>query len=293
LKNSPFIDIKKPSIVLGFLFVLCYFKDITENNKMKILKFKNFSKLDSELEHFISTRVGGFSKEPFSDLNLALHVGDEQTVVLRNRKQLAKNLQIPLENFVFAKQTHSENIFVVTRENCSSGVFEQVGAIKNVDAFITKEKNIAIAVLVADCVPILLFDKEQKVIAVIHAGWQGTLKEIAKKTVEKMLIEFNCEPKNIIAGVGPSIGPCHFEVQEDVFSQFEKTFGIENKALTKEQGKLFIDLWSLNKEQLLSAGIPKENIEVMGRCTVCENKDFFSARKEKITGRFMVGIMLK
>lgn len=260
---------------------------------MKILKFKHFLKLDSELEHFISTRVGGFSKAPFSDLNLALHVGDEQTVVLKNRKQLAKNLQISLENFVFANQTHSENIFVVTRENYSSGVFEQASAIKNVDAFVTKEKNIAIAVLVADCVPILLFDKEQKVIAVIHAGWQGTLKEITKKTVEKMIRKFDCQSKNIIVGIGPSIGPCHFEVQEDVFSQFAKVFGDENKTLIKEADKLFIDLWELNKQQLLGVGISKENIEIMKKCTVCENEDFFSVRKEKITGRFIAGIMLK
>lgn len=260
---------------------------------MKILKFKIFLELELELEHFISTRVGGFGEEPFSDLNLALHVGDEQKIVLRNRQELARNLQIPFENFVFANQTHSENIFVATKKNRGKGVFEGADAIKNVDAFITKEKETAIVVLVADCVPVLFFDKKQKVAAVVHAGWQGTLKEIAKKTVEKMLAEFNCQSENIIAGIGPSIGPCHFEVQEDVFLQFEKVFGKENKALIREAEKLFIDLWELNKKQLLGVGISKDNIEIMGKCTVCENKDFFSARKEKITGRFMAGIMLK
>lgn len=260
---------------------------------MKILKFKHFLELDSELEHFISTKAGGFSKAPFSDLNLALHVGDKQETVLKNRQELAKKLQIPLENFVFANQTHSDNIFVATQKDCGSGTFEKLDAIDNVDAFITKEKKVAIAILVADCVPVLLFDKKQKVVAAVHAGWQGTLKKIAKKTVEKMMMEFSCEPKNIVVGMGPSIGPCHFEVQEDVFSQFKEAFGEENKALIKEAGKLFIDLWELNKQQLLDMGILRENIETMKKCTVCENKDFFSARKEKVTGRFVAGIMLK
>ncbi len=260
---------------------------------MNILRFDKFLKFDSELFHFVSTREKGFSKKPFLALNMAFHVGDNSVDVLRNRLEFSKKVKIPLKKFVFANQTHSENIFIVKKEDCGMGAFEQKNSIVNTDAFITEEKNVCIVVLVADCVPVVLFDKKKKVVAVIHAGWQGTVKKIVEKTVKKMINEFNCEPKNIIAGVGPSIGPCHFEVQNDVFVQFQDIFGEEDKGLIYRKEKLFIDLWEINKQQLLVNGILLKNIEIMKKCTVCENNYFFSARKERITGRFAVGVMLK
>ncbi len=260
---------------------------------MKILKFGKFLKFDSELIHFVSTRKGDFDKAPFFSSNLALHVNDEDKAVLKNRQKLSEALKIPLGNFVFANQTHSDNTAIVKAENRGDGVLEQKNAIKSTDALITRGKNICMVVLVADCVPVILFDQKQKVIAVIHAGWQGTVKRIVEKTIKKMVTEFNCNPTNIIAGVGPSIGPCHFEVQSDVFIQFQEVFGRENDALIYRDESLFVDLWELNKKQLLNIGVLPENVEIMKKCTVCQNKEFFSARKEKITGRFGVGIMLK
>lgn len=259
---------------------------------MKILKFNNLSVFDSEIEHFISTREGGVSKDSFESLNLGLHVGDDPKKVLKNRQNLAKQLNIPLEGFVFAQQTHGKHVFIASKKHAGRGAVEYKTAIGDTDAFITAEKGVCVVILVADCVPIILFDPKQGVIAVVHAGWKGTVQKILKKTVQRMKEEFDCEGKDILGGIGPSIGACHFEVQSEVFNQFEKCFGIENEALIVQGRRLAIDLQKLNEGQLIAENIPKENIETMKVCTSCRRDEFFSARK-KDKGRFAIGIVLK
>lgn len=259
---------------------------------MKIIKFQNLSKFVSEVIHFISVKDIDCSENIAEKGNLSLLSAEVEEGVIKNRELLADKLEIPLENFVFANQTHSDNVIIVNKEDCGKGIINHQEAVSDVDAFITAEKNVCIIILVADCVPVILFDKKKKIIAVIHAGWQGTVKKIVKKTIKKMTNEIGCYPKNIIAGIGPSIGPCHFEVKNDVFEEFKKVFGGKNKALIQRESTMFIDLWELNKQQLLQGEILNENIEIMERCTVCQSDEFFSARKGG-KGRFAVGVMLK
>ncbi len=116
---------------------------------------------------------------------------------------------------------------------------------------------------------------KKKVIAVVYGGWQGTLRRIAKKTVKRMKQEFGCNVLDIIVGIGPSIGPCCFEVKEDVFSMFENEFGIDYQALAKSKKGFYIDLWNMNKSILLKEGILSENIEINKQCTVCGEDEFF------------------
>jgi YfiH family protein len=189
--------------------------------------------------------------------------------VERNKKLICEGLNIPLGNLVIPIQTHSDNIKIVTYAN-KNIVFE------NTDALITKEKNIAIVLNFADCVPIIFFDSVKKVAAIAHAGWRGTVAQIAVKTVKKMVQNFSCEAQNIIALIGPSIGKCCFEVKDDVKNEILST--VEKKYHKDLCNGNYIDLKSVNKIQLLSYGVKK--IDLCEYCTFCQNELFFSYRKE-------------
>jgi len=141
-----------------------------------------------------------------------------------------------------------------------------------------------LTILTADCVPILLLDPVKNVVAAVHAGWKGTQQEIVLKTVEKMKETFNCNPKNILAGIAPSIGKCCYEVDWNVAQYFEK---IEH-AYSQKNEKYLLDLPLINKTQLLQSGLLETNIEMSHICTACEVVSYFSYRKEGgCSGRFM------
>ena len=217
---------------------------------------------------------------PYS-FSLALHTKEEPNKILKNRNFLKQNF--PNMNFVVANQTHSSNIYIVTK-NQEVGWKKLEEAIENCDAFITNQPNIMLTILTADCVPILLLDPKQKVVSAIHAGWKGTEQEIVFKTVKKMQKKFNSNPNDIIAGVAPSIGKCCYEVDWNVAQHFEDLAN----AYDKVGEKYMLDLPYINKIQLLRAGLKEENIELSNICTACEVEHYFSYRKENgCSGRFM------
>jgi len=216
------------------------------------------------------------------NFSLALHTGEEPQKIIENRTAIAKNF--PNMHFIVANQTHSDNIVIIKEKNKTWLSSREEHAIEDCDALITNRTDIMLTILTADCVPILLFDPKQNVVAAIHAGWKGTEQEIAAKTVKKMQEEFNSNPKDIIAGVAPSIGRCCYEVDWNVAQHFE---AIEN-AYDKKGDKYMLDLPYVNKLQLLNAGLLEENIEMSNICTACEVEDYFSYRKEGgCSGRFM------
>jgi len=223
---------------------------------------------------------------PYS-FSLALHTKEEPNKILQNRNFLKQSF--PNMSFVVANQTHSSNIYIVTKKK-EIGWQKLEDAIENCDALITNQTNIMLTILTADCVPILLLDPKQKVISAIHAGWKGTKQEIVFKTIEKMKEKFNSNPSDIIAGVAPSIGKCCYEVDWNVAQHFEN---IEN-AYDKIGEKYMLDLPYINKTQLLKAGVEEKNIELCNICTACEVENYFSYRKERgCSGRFMSMIGLK
>jgi YfiH family protein len=150
-------------------------------------------------------------------------------------------------------------------------------------------------VLVADCVPILLYDPDTRAIAAIHAGWKGTLASIAEQTVRTMKMHFGSNPSDIIAGIGPSIGPCCFHVGPEVVSQARKEFGSTAACIVSTSARGgYLDLWQANQDQLLHAGLRKAHIEVAGICTAHHQNTFFSHRGEMgRTGRFAAGIYME
>ena len=212
-----------------------------------------------------------------NDGNLAFHVEDNEINVIKNRKNLALKLGYNYEDLVYMNQIHSSNIIVVD-ENSPK-------LVDNCDSIITRSKNLPLMVMVADCIPILMFDDKKGIIAAIHAGRNSTFLEISKKTAEVFIETFSSNPEDINAVFGASIQKCCYEVSEDLLKIVENSFGkefVENN---------YIDLQGINKKQLNDLGI--KNIEISNICTKCGDKPYFSYRKDKKTGRFAGIIILK
>ena len=255
-----------------------------------MLDFYRFSHFqnDDTLYHGVTTKS---SNAPYY-FSLALHTGENQEKIIQNRLKVTEYFSHQaLLHYIVAQQTHSDKIHIVT-EKATKGWHSQQDAIVDCDALITNQINIILTILTADCVPILLYDKEKKVIAAIHAGWKGTKSEILTKTVKKMIQKFHTSTQNIIAGIAPSIGSCCYEVGYDVAQHFSHISG----AYKQHNNKYMLDLPSINKKQLLALGIPEQNIEMSNICTSCKVDRFFSYRKEQgCSGRFMsmIGIREK
>ena len=212
-----------------------------------------------------------------NDGNLAFHVEDNEINVIKNRKNLALKLGYNYEDLVYMNQIHSANIIVVD-ENSPK-------LVDNCDSIITRSKNLPLMVMVADCIPILMFDSKQGVVAAIHAGRNSTFLEISKKTASFFIEKFSSNPEDINVVFGASIQKCCYEVSEDLSKIVENSFGkefVENN---------YIDLQGINKKQLNDLGI--KNIEISNICTKCGDKSYFSYRKDKKTGRFAGIIILK
>lgn len=257
-----------------------------------LFQFNNFSNHD-DIIHFVSARNRGVSNAPYDSLNLSFNVGDDFQDVLKNREKLASVLGVSLGNFTIGNQVHGDNIFIVTASDKGRGAYEHNNAVPFTDAIATSVPGVCLMVLTADCASVLFYDPVKKVIAAVHAGWRGTVKKITQKTVAFLRDEFGCEPSDIIAGIGPSIGPDANEVQNDVIIEVEKVFGASYKYIIEKERKAFFDLWHANKAQAVAEGIPAENIEIANLCTVENNDLFYSVRCSEKTGRFGTGIMLK
>lgn len=253
-------------------------------NNIKYLQFKNLSNFKN-LKHFSSTRIGGSSSGILNSLNLGYSVNDNPKNVSNNLDLLVNTLNFTRKQIVSPKQTHGANIGIVKTEN---DIFPDT------DALITNVPNLCIFIRTADCVPILLFDPVSKAIAAIHSGWKGTVQKISKHTIELMKREFGTNPMDIIAGIGPSIGPKVYEVGPEVIDQFNESFGMNYcSSPIKNSKKGLLDLWKANKKILLNSGIPENQIEIAEICTYSNPELFFSARRDGLkTGRLATGIII-
>ena len=221
--------------------------------------------------------------------SFALHTGEEDSEIFKNRRYLVEKLGLDKEfNIVLANQTHSSNIEIVEKKQ-TLGWIKHHDALKDCDALITNQKNILIGVLTADCVPVLLYDKHREVVGAVHAGWKGSYGKILSKTVKKMSDVFDSDPKDIYAVIAPSIGVCCYEVGSEVANNFQ-----DNTKKQLKNDKYMLDLKIENHDQLIGAGLSDENIEISDWCTSCDNDRLFSYRKEQgCSGRFLSFIGMK
>lgn len=259
-----------------------------DNDIFPYYTFENLSAF-SGLLHFVSS---GGNVESLS-VGYGAEVPDP--FVTRNRMRLASAVGFRPEQLTVGEQVHSSRITVVTENDRGCGALENGSRLPATDALITDCKDICLMTLTADCVPVLLYDPCCEVIAAVHAGWKGTVGGIVAATVERMKTVFGCDPRNMITGIGPSIGKCCFEVGREVAEEFRKIGEGDNRVVLagKTADKKNIDLWEVNRRQLLKAGLDAEHIEMAGICTSCGHDRFFSYRFEKgNTGRLGSGLMM-
>ena len=237
------------------------------------------------LVHAISTRRGGVSPAPFDTLNLSRHVGDDAANVAANLKRLHTALALDPATTVDADQAQANRVAVI-------GTQQRGARIVDVDALVTNAPNVPLLLRYADCVPILFFDPVHRAIGVAHAGWRGTIMRIAAKTAQTMFDAFGTRPRDLIACIAPSIGPCCYRVGDDVITQVRAAFADAGDLLIAQpDGSVHFDLWQANTQQLRALGVTQ--IETAQICTAHHTDDFYSWRAEHgRTGRFGVIIAI-
>ncbi|GGF11642.1 laccase domain protein [Halobacillus andaensis] len=240
----------------------------------------------------ITSREDGYSEVPFQSLNMGLHVSDQQDKVIKNRKALGNELNVPLEQWVMGEQVHGTEIKVVSEADKGKGAFKHEDALKGIDGIITNQKDILLTAFYADCVPLLFLEPKSGWIGVAHAGWKGTVHEMVRHMTER-LEEQGAQRSNIRLVIGPCISQSHYEVDDRVIEHIAEVY--KTQVLKKvNENKFNLDLKELNRQIAINAGILSDNIEVSNYCTYEEDQLFFSHRRDRgQTGRMLAYIGLK
>lgn len=241
------------------------------------------------LSHGIFTRRGGTSPPPFDSLNVGATVGDDWPNVLANRERVARALHVDEATTRTTWQVHGAEVIVARRDDLPTDTPPKA------DGIITAERGVPLVMRFADCVPLLFADPVRQVVGLAHAGWRGTVAGVGPATVRAMTRNFGSRPRDIIAGIGPAIGPCCYEVGQEVVVQVQEAFRgapvLFVEPVNGHRGPHF-DLWTANEHALRAAGVG--HIETARLCTACHNYEFFSHRAEAgRTGRFAALITLQ
>jgi polyphenol oxidase len=236
------------------------------------------------LFHAVLTRHGGFSQSPYDSLNFGGTVGDDLKDVLRNHQWTYQALGYNFYSRFDVWQVHGTKIV------CGDSPRRPGSPHEKADGILTDNPELTLFMRFADCVPILLMDPQKKAIGIVHAGWQGTYKKIAKIAVEKMVFRYGSKPETLLAGIGPSICQDCYEVGSEVLQAFMSSFGDGAKYFIKNHNdQYYLDLWACNRDILKMAGVKR--IEIAELCTACHVDDWYSHRAEGgKTGRF--GILM-
>ncbi|MFN8523078.1 MAG: peptidoglycan editing factor PgeF [Chloroflexota bacterium] len=233
---------------------------------MRLLSFQNL--VSPRVAHGVSTRHGGVSEGVYGQLNLSASVGDEPERVAENRGRLAEALGFARDQLVTTPQEHGKHVMVVDQNNVDQALETRA------DAIITRTPGILLMQRFADCVPLLYWEPAANIVGVAHAGWRGTRLGVASATVAA-ITALGGSSAQVQVAIGPSIGPCCFEVGSDVAGEFAAT---PSSVSVGPAGRPHVDLWGANQQYLVAAGVPLANIEVARVCTRCNQDDYFSHR---------------
>jgi YfiH family protein len=237
--------------------------------------------------HGMFTRLGGHSRPPWESLNTGHTVGDAPMAVSANHRAICEALGVVVGRVVSPHQVHGARVAAVGLADCGQ-------VIAGTDALITNAPGVALMLRFADCTPIWLYDSRLRAVGLVHAGWRGTVSDVAGATVRAMQACFGSRPRDLVAAIGPSIGPCCYEVGADVAQAVERAFGHEGAPFLEPQaaGKWHLDMWAANRQCLARAGV--RQVEVARMCTACHTEEWFSHRAERgQTGRMGALIALR
>lgn len=278
---------------------------VKQKNAVSFFEFSKLASLSGIL-HGVFTRKNGKSKGPFRSLNVSFGVGDNDQTVLENRKIISRCINE--KDLVFLDQVHGTRIIVFSKEHHFYRVFDTTDGLKcehseilgvqpdtfgiesehkfEADAIVTDIPGKCLVIQVADCQSVLICDPVQKVVANVHSGWRGSINNIIGCTLNVMEDSFGCRSRDIVAGIGPSLGPCCAE-----FVNYKKE--IPEAFWKYKNDNHHFDFWSISRDQLCEAGVLFENVDLSGMCTKCDSNRFYSFRGEGTTGRFAAVIGLK
>jgi polyphenol oxidase len=239
--------------------------------------FQNLSKLP-RLVHGVFTRHGGVSQQPYATLNVAWNNGDAPEAFRENLLRVQGAMGV--DKMVASYQTHGDTIHVVDEEFLAqaASLRHPVFLAPPGDALVTALRGVGLLIKIADCQAIFLVDPVREVIANVHCGWRGSVKDVPTKVITLLRDRFDSRPEDILAGISPSLGPCCAEFR-NYAAELPASF------LSFQTTRAYFDFWAITRWQLIRSGLQPEHIEVANRCTVCESSDFFSYRGEKTTGR--------
>jgi YfiH family protein len=259
---------------------------------LDILAWPLFDGLDVDV--MVTTRGGGVSSGPYATLNLGLHVEDEPADVLENRRRVAGALEADPGDFVFCNQAHGREVRIVSAADRGRGTLSLDDAIQRTDALVTADRGTVLVVMVADCVPIVLYDPVAQVLACVHAGWRGTVARVAEAALEAMAT-LGSAPGQVLAGLGPAIAPDSYQVGDEVKAAADACFEGDAAGLVVPDGsgRWLFDLWAANRRVLREAGVPADQIHVAALPTGPGEGPFFSDRAARPCGRFAAVARLK
>ena len=234
------------------------------------------------INHAFTTRLGGVSEGEFSSMNMAFNRGDDPDRVTENYKRFCDSAGFDFDSLVASAQDHHTFVRAVTSADKGIGIYRPRD-MESVDALITNEPNVTLVTYYADCTPLFFVDTEKKAIGLAHAGWRGTVGRIGEKVIKKMTELYGTDPKNIKAAVGPAISLCCYEVDEPCAANFLALTDLptDRFVFPKGGGKYMLDLLEANRQILMAAGVPEENITLSDLCTNCNSELLWSHRATK------------
>ncbi|MBI5272413.1 MAG: peptidoglycan editing factor PgeF [Chlamydiia bacterium] len=246
-----------------------------ENHKPEWLEFELLESFP-HIAHGVFLRHGGTSQGSFASLNVSDAVGDHPDTVKVNREVVRKSINLP--KIVYAHQNHGSNVHRITSKN--------IDKTPQADALFTTEKNVGLAVTHADCQAAIFYDPVHEAVGVAHAGWKGSAQNVYARLIEAMHREIGTQAHNLLVCISPSLGPDHAE-----FKNYKQE--IPQELWNFQTKPTYFDFWGVSQKQLCSCGVLEKNIEISGLCTVCNQKDYFSYRGSKQTGRNATVVGLK
>ena len=252
--------------------------------------------VDERVRALVTTRNVGGGDGATPTMNLSFLAGnDPASQVIQSRRQAAAWFSQPLEAMVFAEQVHGGNVDIVSQADRARGAATAASAVPATDGLLTRDSDLILSLLFADCVPVFLAAPDQGWIGVVHAGWRGTARGIAKRAVE-LLAAQGIAPAALWAGIGPSIGGCCYEVNETVVHEVGAMMdqpGAGEAVPSSTPGRFQLDLGEVNRRLLREAGLADRRIESAGLCTACHPQWFFSYRRDGVRSGRLGGFICR
>ncbi|GHU63440.1 laccase domain protein [Clostridia bacterium] len=256
-------------------------EEVLEEKEAYGVPYLTFSLLNllPMVKHAFSTRLGGVSRGEFASMNFITARGDTQEAVNANYEIMSKVLETPREQMVAAYQMHTTNVRKVGQEDAGKGIVYPRDY-RDVDGLITNVPGLMLVTFYADCIPLYLVDVKNKAIGLSHAGWRGTVNNMAKNTIKAMQEAYDTKPENLFVAIGPGICSDCYEVNEELADEFKKIFPDNYQRIVQynSKGNYFLDLCEANAQQFLDLAVPKSQIALSNICTCCNAKYLFSHR---------------